>query len=223
MSEQQANINHEAVHVPSCRNPFRDSEEEDVFFSDLCEVVTQNITPADFGLMPEEWDSGVYPISKTIWIGRPTKDVEISLADSVWYSQARLWHQSLLTLSAYLYWIHVYKDFWPFAIRLVLSASLMAHEFCRGGDGSCDCECFTPEPDNSAKCLECGHGISGKHPDVEQAASQSNVAPSNATLSNVTLSNTAPSNAAPSNMAPSNTASLQVHGPSLNNISTWLT
>ena len=66
MSEQQANINHEAVHVPLCRNPFRDSEEEDVFFSDLCEVVTQNITPADFGLMPEEWDSGVYPISKTI-------------------------------------------------------------------------------------------------------------------------------------------------------------
>ena len=32
MSEQQANVNHEAVHVPLRRNPFRDSEEEDVFF-----------------------------------------------------------------------------------------------------------------------------------------------------------------------------------------------
>ena len=61
MSEQQANVYHEAVHVPLRRNPFRDSEEEDVFFSDLREVVTQNITPADFGLTPEEWDLGVYP------------------------------------------------------------------------------------------------------------------------------------------------------------------
>ena len=103
MSEQQANVNHEAVHVPLRRNPFRNSEEEDVFFSDLREIVTQDITPANFGLTPEEWDSGVYPMSETIRIGRPTKDVEISLADSVWHSRTRLWCQSLLTLLSYLY------------------------------------------------------------------------------------------------------------------------
>ena len=32
MSKQQANVNHEAVHVPSHRNPFRNNEEEEVFF-----------------------------------------------------------------------------------------------------------------------------------------------------------------------------------------------
>ena len=103
MSEQQANVNHEAVHVPSRRNPFRNNEEEEVFFSDLCEVITQDIAPTGFGLTPEEWDSGVYPTTETIHIGCPTKVMEISLADSIWYSRARLWCQSLLTLSSYLY------------------------------------------------------------------------------------------------------------------------
>ena len=103
MSEQQANVNHEAVHVPSRRNPFRNNEEEEVFFSDLCEVITQDIAPTSFGLTPEEWDLGVYPTTETIRIGRLTKEVEISLADPIWYSRAHLWCQSLLTLSSYWY------------------------------------------------------------------------------------------------------------------------
>ncbi|KIM60740.1 hypothetical protein SCLCIDRAFT_36106, partial [Scleroderma citrinum Foug A] len=65
-SKQQANINHEAIHVPSHRNPFRSNEEEEVFFADLREVIAQDITLVDFRLTPEEWGSEVYPTVEAI-------------------------------------------------------------------------------------------------------------------------------------------------------------
>ena len=103
-SEQQANINHEAVHVPLRRNPFRNNNEEERFLTDLREVIEQDITPVGFGLTRDEWGSEVYPAVETICVGRRAqKYVEISLADSIWYSRARLWCQSLLALSFYLY------------------------------------------------------------------------------------------------------------------------
>ena len=103
-SEQQANINHEAIHVPSRRNPFRSNEEEKVFFTDLHEVIAQDITPVDFGLTPEEWGSEVYPAVEAILVGRrAAKYIEISLAEPIWYLRARLWCQSLLTLSFHSY------------------------------------------------------------------------------------------------------------------------
>ena len=104
MNEQQANINHEAIHVPLHQNPFRSDKEELLFFSDLRQTISQDLTPAGFGLTPEEWESGVYPIAETIRIGhRAAKYVEVSLADPIWFSRARLWCQSLLKLSFYLY------------------------------------------------------------------------------------------------------------------------
>ena len=104
MDQAQANINHEAIHVPLHQNPFRSDEEEVLFFSDLCQTISQDLTPAGFGLTPEEWESGVYPMAETIRIGhRAAKYVEVSLADPIWCSRARLWCQSLSTLSFYLY------------------------------------------------------------------------------------------------------------------------
>jgi len=102
MRQQQDNINHEAVHVPLCQNPFSDNNMQAISFTGLCEVIEQDIMPDNFGLMPE-WPSGHYPIFETIRVGhRASKYVEVSLADMIWYSQAHLWCQALLLLCIYL-------------------------------------------------------------------------------------------------------------------------
>ena len=102
-SRQQENVNHEAVHAPAHRNPFR-SDEETFFFTGLREVIAQDITPDNFGLTPKEWDSEHYPIFETIRVGhRVAKDVDISLADPIWYTRARLWCQALSALTFYLF------------------------------------------------------------------------------------------------------------------------
>ncbi|KIN94993.1 hypothetical protein M404DRAFT_167019, partial [Pisolithus tinctorius Marx 270] len=101
--QQQVHINHEAMHIPSLQNPFTSDEDELIFFSGLCEVIAQDITPENFGLMPVEWVSDRYPTIETICIGQhAAKDVDILLADSIWYSWAHLWCQALSMLSYYL-------------------------------------------------------------------------------------------------------------------------
>jgi len=103
MCQQQDHINHEAVHVPLHRNPFGNNDIEAIFFTGLHEVIAQDITPDNFGLTPEEWPSGHYPIFEPIQVRRcASKYVEVSLADPIWYSRARLWCQALLSLSVYL-------------------------------------------------------------------------------------------------------------------------
>ena len=49
-------------------------------------------------------------------------------------------------------------------------------EFCRGGEGNCDCEHFMVKDGDPAHCWECNHGRS-KHPEV-QSTTPSNTAPS---------------------------------------------
>ncbi|KAI6008893.1 hypothetical protein F5J12DRAFT_719486, partial [Pisolithus orientalis] len=67
--QQQVHINHEAMHVPSLRNPFRSDEDELIFFSGLHEVIAQDITPESFRLMPVEWGSDRYMTIESIHIG----------------------------------------------------------------------------------------------------------------------------------------------------------
>ncbi|KAI6006193.1 hypothetical protein F5J12DRAFT_721271 [Pisolithus orientalis] len=67
--QQQVHINHEAMHVPSLRNPFRSDEDKLIFFSGLHEVIAQDITPESFGLMPVEWGSDGYLTIESIRIG----------------------------------------------------------------------------------------------------------------------------------------------------------
>ncbi|KAI5981790.1 hypothetical protein EDC04DRAFT_2593816 [Pisolithus marmoratus] len=98
--QQREYINHATIHVPTHGKPFS-SEAEVGFFMGLREVVAQDIIPDNFGLTPTEWPSDEYPLFEIIRVGR-RKDVEISLADPIWYSRARLWCQALSVLSFYL-------------------------------------------------------------------------------------------------------------------------
>jgi len=100
-SQQHEYINHAAISVPTHRNPFDHNEAEVTFFMGLREVVIQDVTPDGFGLTPVEWLSDEYPLFETIRVGR-RKHVDISLANPVWYSRARLWSQAVSTLTFYL-------------------------------------------------------------------------------------------------------------------------
>ncbi|KAI5995479.1 hypothetical protein EDD15DRAFT_2165128 [Pisolithus albus] len=104
--QQHEHVNHAAIHVPEHGNPF-DTEAEINFFIGLREVVAQDVTPENLGLTPAEWFSDEYPLFETIRIGR-RKDVDISLADPIWYSRARLWCQALSTLSFHLAKLNIF-------------------------------------------------------------------------------------------------------------------
>ena len=101
-SQQQEHVNHEAVPVPLHWNPFQ-SNEEAIFFAGLQEVITQNITLDNFGLTSAKWGSDQYPMFETICVGWcAAKDVDMSLTEPIWYTQAHLWWQALSALSFYL-------------------------------------------------------------------------------------------------------------------------
>ncbi|KAN0075469.1 hypothetical protein V8E55_011492 [Tylopilus felleus] len=81
--QQQQNVNEDVVFVPSHRSPFTDPEDEATFFG-----------------MPDEWKDGHYPIFETIRLGRRrSKELEVSLADEIWYERACLWCQALVCIT----------------------------------------------------------------------------------------------------------------------------
>lgn len=58
-----------------------------------------------------------------------------------------------------------------------MTLELDSSMFCRGANGTCECECFCPQADGGLHCWKCKHGIS-KHP----GATLSNKPPSNPPL-----------------------------------------
>ena len=101
-ANKQDNQAHEAVQVPPPSNPFASDEKEAQFYDVLQQVVAHNITPENLGLATE-WEDRVYPIYETIHIGRRiSKELHVSLAEPIWYDQARIWCQVLITLQHFL-------------------------------------------------------------------------------------------------------------------------
>ncbi|KAN0094640.1 hypothetical protein V8E55_002927 [Tylopilus felleus] len=68
--QQQQNVNEDVVFVPSHRSPFTDPEDEATFFGMLNQAIGHQIIPDGFGLRPDEWEDGHYPIFETIRLGR---------------------------------------------------------------------------------------------------------------------------------------------------------
>lgn len=98
--QQCVNRDLDAVHVPSHQIPFMTPEEEAGFFAMLYKMINHEILPDGFGLMPAEWEFGHYPIFETIRLGRrQCKQLDVSLADGIWYERACLWCQALVCLT----------------------------------------------------------------------------------------------------------------------------
>jgi hypothetical protein len=99
--DQGPQVRHDAIDVPDHRSPFlEDSDCEATFFRVLEEVVRQEITPAGYGLLAEEWDEDGYPDVEMLGTGKQMKTkIQVSLAHPIWAQRARFWVQGLNVLS----------------------------------------------------------------------------------------------------------------------------
>ncbi|KAJ7436669.1 hypothetical protein B0H11DRAFT_1754590 [Mycena galericulata] len=88
--DQGPQIRHAEIEVPDHRNPFvNDPAAEGKFFAVLSEVVRQEVTPAGYGLLPEEWDEEGYPDVEIWRAGKQMKTkIRVSLAHPIWSQRA---------------------------------------------------------------------------------------------------------------------------------------
>ncbi|KAJ6479427.1 hypothetical protein C8R47DRAFT_1285488 [Mycena vitilis] len=102
--DQGPHVRHEAIEVPDHRNPFSENPgEEDRFWAVLAEVVGQDISPAGYGLLPEEWDDDGYPDVEILKMGKLMKtEIRISLANPIWTRRAKFWVQALNVLGHFV-------------------------------------------------------------------------------------------------------------------------
>jgi hypothetical protein len=88
------------VPVSESRRPFSNDKSQETFFAVLGDVVKENIVPSGYGMMPNEWANGIYPVIEHVTVGqRGQKNIEISLIDPIWKERATLWIQGLSALS----------------------------------------------------------------------------------------------------------------------------
>ncbi|KAG2079051.1 hypothetical protein BDR04DRAFT_1146743 [Suillus decipiens] len=101
--QQRDHVHHEAISVPLQRKPFVNDETHQQFSAILTEVVAKDITPCHCKLTADEWEGNEYPIFETIPIGQwGSKELHVSLAELIWFKQAKLWYQALVILSYFV-------------------------------------------------------------------------------------------------------------------------
>lgn len=101
--QQQSHANEHLVHVPMHRSPFGSMEDEAMFFEMFRDLVDREIIPDGFGITPEELEQGHYPTVETIRLGRRrSTELQVSLADDIWYERACLWCQAVVCLMYFM-------------------------------------------------------------------------------------------------------------------------
>ncbi|KAJ7734873.1 hypothetical protein B0H16DRAFT_1767027, partial [Mycena metata] len=103
---EAANAHHfhpEPVSVPKHDNPFSD-EALHVFDTALAEAQCLHILPPGYGLLPEEWEDGIYPAFEILESGRKgSKELRVALPDRLWRPRAEQWGRALATLNELTY------------------------------------------------------------------------------------------------------------------------
>ncbi|KAJ7436838.1 hypothetical protein FB451DRAFT_1061428, partial [Mycena latifolia] len=98
------NFHHDPVPVPKHANPFSDNETMRVFHDALAAAHEIDLIPPGYGLLPDEWEDGVYPTYEIIKSGRRgMKRLRVALPDSIWRLRAEMWGRGLAILDQLSY------------------------------------------------------------------------------------------------------------------------
>ena len=98
VAEVNINTYAEPVSVPDHNHPFLsdDSDEMRAFVVMLATYEASSYIPSGYGMLPEEWEDGLYPTIQVIPTGRRgSKQLEIGLPDTIWRSRSELWVRAL--------------------------------------------------------------------------------------------------------------------------------
>ncbi|KIK77939.1 hypothetical protein PAXRUDRAFT_36718 [Paxillus rubicundulus Ve08.2h10] len=94
--DQLQHVHHDAVEVPEKRSPFRTEVYEMYYFHLLENLVTEDIVPEGYGLLPGELDDKDIEMVEVLQFGlRGTKSIAISLTEPIWAAREKLWAQAL--------------------------------------------------------------------------------------------------------------------------------
>ncbi|KAJ7158390.1 hypothetical protein C8R43DRAFT_882563, partial [Mycena crocata] len=98
------NFHHEPVPVPKHANPFSDEATMRLFHAKLSAAQEAGIIFPGYGLLPDEWENGVYPSYEILKSGRKGgKRLRVALPDSIWRPRAKMWGQGLAILDQLTY------------------------------------------------------------------------------------------------------------------------
>ena len=101
-ADQQGNITHPAIEVPSKTCPFGVAGL--ALFKEVYEQATSSgVIPRGYGIQEDEWEDGEYTSVETLKTGRKRKELTVSLPDSVWRPRAENWVRGLECMSYVLY------------------------------------------------------------------------------------------------------------------------
>ncbi|KAJ7291322.1 hypothetical protein C8J57DRAFT_1044858, partial [Mycena rebaudengoi] len=99
-----ANFHHKPVPVPKHANPFPEDETMQLFHNTLSAADRMDFIPPGYGLLPGEWEDGVYPSYEILKSGRRgTKQLRVALPDSIWRPHAERWGRALAILNELSY------------------------------------------------------------------------------------------------------------------------
>lgn len=86
------NFNPEAVDVPEIASPFLTPADEQEFYAALAVLQNEQVIPAGYGLLPDEWDDHSYPTLEVLGSGRRgRREITVSLPEIIWRPRAELW------------------------------------------------------------------------------------------------------------------------------------
>lgn len=101
--DQEANVRHDGVDVPTNEHPFPQAHIQAVFLTALDEVRERQILPSGMGIQVGEWEDG-YPMSEVISRGRRgTRELVVPLPIEIWLPRAERWCQGLSVMLAVLH------------------------------------------------------------------------------------------------------------------------